>query len=107
FDEDRLTGEVRHVLVRSRAKGELYLVIVVAKDEKPRWLDAAIEKLAALEKPPVRIALNVSPQRERKMMLSDETRILRGPAHYRTEIEEITYHVSPSSFFQTNKKNAA
>jgi 23S rRNA (uracil1939-C5)-methyltransferase len=100
WDEDRATGDVRHVLVRAGARtGDLYGVVVVRHEEIP-WLDQFTEKARSLGL--VGLALNVSPMRERDLVLGPETRVLFGPDRYRTEIAGITYHVSPTSFFQTN-----
>ncbi len=104
WEPSRGTGDVSHVLVRAGQKtGELYGV-VVAKHARLPWLDRVVERARSLGA--VGLALNVSPPRERELVLGPETRILAGPPRYRTEIAGITYHVAPTSFFQTNAAGA-
>jgi 23S rRNA (uracil1939-C5)-methyltransferase len=104
WDESRERGDARHVVVRAGAgSGELYGVLVARQAELP-WLPAFVEKARGLGA--VGLALNVSPPREREFVLGPETRVLWGPPRYRTTIGGITYHVSPTSFFQTNSSGA-
>src|SRR5205807_109677 len=66
-------GDARHVLVRKGAKtGELYGVLVARTDDLP-WLDRFVERARGLGG--VGLALNVSPPRERDLVLGPETRV--------------------------------
>jgi len=92
--------EMRAVVVRAGAgTGELHAVVVARHDRLP-WL----ERFVALARPlgATGLALNVSPERERDIVLGPETRVLEGPPRYRTRVAGIEYLVSPTSFFQTN-----
>ncbi len=104
YDQDRFTGEVRHVLVRAGAgTGELYAVLVARAGELP-WLPRFVESARSLGA--VGLALDVSAPREQELVLGGETRVLWGEARYRTEVAGITYHVQPTSFFQTSAAGA-
>ncbi|MBI3724262.1 23S rRNA (uracil(1939)-C(5))-methyltransferase RlmD [bacterium] len=104
WDERHDRGDVRHLVIRRGAgTGELYAVLVARHEELP-WLSRFVEEARALG--PVGIALNVSPPRERDLVLGAKTRVLFGPPRYRTTVAGLTYHVSPTSFFQTNAAGA-
>ncbi len=100
YDETTGTGLVRHVLIRyGFFTGEL-MVCVVANGEKLPEEAALVEKL--LELPELAsIILNINKKRS-NVILGDEIRTLWGKPYITDRLGDISYQISPLSFYQVN-----
>ncbi len=100
YDEAAGTGLVRHVLIRyGFFTGELMVCLVVNGKSIPRW-----RKLveALLEIPGMAsITLNINEKRT-NVILGEELRLLWGKDYITDRIGDITYRISPLSFYQVN-----
>lgn len=100
YDEERGTGLVRHVLIRyGFFTGELMVCLVVNGEKLPEE-SVLVEKLREL-KETVSITLNVNKKRS-NVILGDELRVLWGKPYITDRLGEISYQISPLSFYQVN-----
>ena len=100
YSEETGKGLVRHVLIRKGfATGELMMCLVINGKKLPHK-EQLIEKLTALEGMRS-ITLNVN-QKKTNVILGEEVITLWGEDYIQDNIGEITYRISPLSFYQVN-----
>ena len=100
YSEETGKGLVRHVLIRKGfATGELMVCLVINGKKLPHK-EQLIEKLTALEGMKS-ITLNVN-QKKTNVILGEEVITLWGEDYIQDNIGEITYRISPLSFYQVN-----
>ncbi|MCD8078645.1 MAG: 23S rRNA (uracil(1939)-C(5))-methyltransferase RlmD [Lachnospiraceae bacterium] len=100
YDEATGRGLVRHILVRQgRATGEIMVCLVVNGRRLPH-ADRLVETLCAIPGM-TSISLNVNRQRN-NVILGQELINLYGPGHIVDRIGDISYQISPLSFYQVN-----
>lgn len=102
YNETTGKGLVRHVLIRyGFFTGELMVCLIINGTKLP-----SSEKLveALCEIPGMTsISLNIN-KKQTNVILGDELRLLWGKPYITDKIGEITYQISPLSFFQVNPK---
>ena len=107
YDEINDTGIVRHLLIRKAfGTGELMIMPVVksfeAFDEKMRGrLVEALKGIPGL----VTIVLNENP-RKTNVILGRAERVIFGPGYITDTMKDLTFRISPSSFYQINSEQA-
>ena len=97
---DRLDGVARHVVVRvARHSGEVLVTLVVTRND-PR-LKAVTRRLVSDVARMDGLHLNIN-TRPGPQLFGPETRKLHGRDRLREQIADVSFLISPTSFFQTN-----
>lgn len=100
YDEKSGTGLVRHVLVRYGFRsGQLMVCLIVNGTKVPKAADL-VDRLAAI-KGMTSISLNVNEQRT-NVILGDVVKTLWGADVIEDSIGNVTFQISPLSFYQVN-----
>lgn len=100
YSEQTHTGHVRHVLLRNSQAGEWMMVWVTAGKNMPR-AQAIAADLKARYPQIVTMLVNRNPHKDHRM-LGERTDILYGAGYLEDVIEDLTFRISPESFFQVN-----
>lgn len=100
YNETTGKGLVRHVLIRNGfTSGEVMVCIVVNGKKLPR-AEKLVDELIKIEGM-TSITLNVNEKRT-NVILGEEVRLLWGTTFIQDNIGDITYRISPLSFYQVN-----
>lgn len=100
YNEATGKGLVRHVLIRTGfTSGEIMVCIVVNGRNLPR-AEKLVDELIKIEGM-ASITLNVNEKRT-NVILGEEVRLLWGTTYIQDNIGDITYRISPLSFYQVN-----
>lgn len=100
YDETTQTGTVRHVLVRKGFHtGQWMVCMIINAKTLPHW-----EKLVeALKEIPGMTSISINQNRKNtNVILGDHTELLYGAPVIEDRIGDITYEISPESFYQVN-----
>lgn len=101
YDEDRRTGIVRHILIRtSKHYDERMVVLVTTVDTFPARGDF-IKALKNKNPEITTIVQNINP-RDTNVILGEKQRILSGKGYIRDLLCGIEFKISPKSFYQVN-----
>lgn len=100
YSEEKHTGHIRHILLRNSLKGEWLMVWVTAGKNMPRSQAIAAD-LKAKYPQIVTMLVNRNPHKDHRM-LGERTDILYGDGYLEDAIEDLSFRVSPESFFQVN-----
>ena len=103
YDEDRRTGDLRHILIRvSHASGETLVALVTAAKDFPHRADlvSAIHQ----KNPFVSSVVQIINNRDTNMVVEadDEEILLYGRGYITEELCGLRFDISAKSFFQTN-----
>lgn len=104
YDENRLTGVLRHVMGRVGANGDAMVVLVTARKELPKakeivnFLRQRVPKLVSVQQ-------NIQTYHN-NVVLGRETKLLWGKSAIRDAIGPLSFQISPRSFFQVNTAQA-
>ena len=105
YDESAHAGIARHVVVRaSFSTGELLVTLVTASSDFP-WREAWVKGLLAAVPGLAGVAQNVNLAQTNAIM-GEKTRILWGRPYIVERLEELSFEISPASFFQVNTAQA-
>lgn len=100
YNETTGKGLVRHILIRTGfTSGEIMVCIVVNGKKLPR-AEKLVDELIKIEGM-TSITLNVNEKRT-NVILGEEVRLLWGTTFIQDSIGNITYRISPLSFYQVN-----
>jgi 23S rRNA (uracil1939-C5)-methyltransferase len=101
YDERRHQGVLRHVLARvGRGTGETMAVLVTNGPEFPSGKKIAQELLERIPSL-VSVVQNINPE-QTNVVLGRKSRVLAGRDHILDTISDLTFAISPVSFFQVN-----
>ncbi len=100
YDETLHKGLVRHILIRRAAATGQLMVCLVINGKKLPAADGLVRSLFEVEGMTT-VGFNVNMGRT-NVILGEKTVILRGPGYITDRIEDISFHISPQSFFQVN-----
>ena len=103
YDEDRKTGILRHLLIKTNRTESEALVTLIVKDERLPGRKDFARLLMAEVKEVQGVVFNVNP-RATNVILGDKDVLILGYPHFRDTIFEKTFLVSTKSFYQTNSK---
>jgi 23S rRNA (uracil1939-C5)-methyltransferase len=108
YDEGRLTGTLRHVVLRANHAGEVLAVLVVARPGAPGVAELA-RRLRAARPEVVGVVENLN--RTRGNVIYGEgagaDRLLEGAAALEERVGDVRLRLSPRAFFQANRDVAA
>lgn len=105
YDEATHTGLIRHVMTREAADGTAMLVLVANGARIPDM--EALISLAAAAAPGLRGILLSENRRQTNVILGDGMRTLWGEGTLEDTLGGFSFRVSPRSFFQVNRTQAA
>jgi 23S rRNA (uracil1939-C5)-methyltransferase len=105
YDEGRLTGTLRYVVLRASAAGAVLVTLVIARDAFPQGA-ALADELRAAHPEIVGVVQNVNPTRG-NVIFGDRERTLAGSAALEDRVGPVRLRVSSRSFFQANRDVAA
>ena len=100
YDENTGKGLVRHVLIRYGFFTDEMMVCVIINGEKLPEEDILVKSLREIPET-VSVMVNVNKKRN-NVILGEKVRLLWGQPYITDKIGEISYQISPLSFFQVN-----
>jgi 23S rRNA (uracil1939-C5)-methyltransferase len=104
FDLRNQTGLMRNLIIRTSTTGEVMLIVVFFKDDKPS-IDALMNHLA--EKfPEITSLLYIINQKANDTITDQTVHVFKGKDHIFEEMEGLRFKIGPKSFYQTNSEQA-
>ena len=100
YDENTGKGGVRHVLIRYGFFTDEMMVCLIINGEKLPGEEALVKSLCQIPET-VSVMVNVNKKRN-NVILGEKVRLLWGQPYITDKIGEISYQISPLSFFQVN-----
>ncbi len=100
YDEQTRKGLVRHVLIRYGFHTKEIMVCIVVNGEKLSYADVFVKELCKL-KGMTSISINVN-QQNTNVIMGQEVKVLWGQPWITDRIGDISYRISPLSFYQVN-----
>ena len=100
YDENTGKGLVRHVLIRYGFFTDEMMVCLIINGEKLPGEEALVKSLCQIPET-VSVMVNVNKKRN-NVILGEKVRLLWGKPYITDKIGEISYQISPLSFFQVN-----
>ena len=102
FNEDSLRGGIRHIQIRCSNLNE-YMVIFVSGSKRVNKLDLLIKDLLKRFKEIKTVILNIN-NKHTSMVLSNTNIVLYGKGYIYDKLCGMKFKLSPSSFYQVNKR---
>ena len=100
YDEECGTGIVRHALIRvGFHTGQILVCLVINADSLPH-ADKLTERLIKIQGM-TSVCLNIN-KKKTNVILGEKVVNLFGPGYLEDKIGEVTFQISPQSFFQVN-----
>ena len=100
YDENTGKGLVRHVLIRYGFFTDEMMVCLIINGEKLPGEEALVKSLRQIPEA-VSVMVNMNKKRN-NVILGEKVRLLWGQPYITDKIGEISYQISPLSFFQVN-----
>ena len=100
YDENTGKGVVRHVLIRYGFFTDEMMVCLIINGENLPGEEALVKSLRQIPEA-VSVMVNVNKKRN-NVILGEKVRLLWGQPYITDKIGEISYQISPLSFFQVN-----
>ncbi|HVZ73783.1 MAG TPA: 23S rRNA (uracil(1939)-C(5))-methyltransferase RlmD [Polyangia bacterium] len=104
-DELTRVGDLRHVVLRANAEGQVHAILVTARAEVT-GLDALVDALRTARPEVVGVVQNVNSSRG-NVIFGHETRALAGVGTLEDRVGDVKLRLSPGAFFQANRDVAA
>ena len=101
YDEDRGTGQLRHVLIKTSRAYDEALVTIVSADPQIEFLDQVAKRLVQAVPQVKGVVLNINTARTNVILGTREKRIW-GDTKIREKVLGKDFTISSKSFFQTN-----
>lgn len=101
YNEEQHTGELRHIMVRTGFVTKEAMVVLVTRSNKLTGKDMIIRELTERFPQIKSIAQNINDKRT-NVIMGSKTKILWGEEYIYDKIGDITFAISPKSFFQVN-----
>ncbi|WP_285320138.1 23S rRNA (uracil(747)-C(5))-methyltransferase RlmC [Pseudarthrobacter sp. lyk4-40-TYG-27] len=106
YDVPRRAGELKHVIITESPDGEIMLRLVLRSEQVlPRIRKHLPELLAALPQVKV-VSVNLHPE-HKAVLEGDREILLTSQETLAMRVNDVTLHLRPQSFFQTNSEMAA
>ena len=100
YDEATGKGLVRHIMIRYGFHTDEMMVCLIINGEKLPGEEALVKSLRQIPET-VSVMVNVNKKRN-NVILGEKVRLLWGQPYITDKIGEISYQISPLSFFQVN-----
>lgn len=100
YNEEKHQGYIRHIVTRYSKANDYIQIIIVTNSKKLPNEQQLVESLSAISKVEG-ILINTNTEKT-NVILGKEFRVLFGKAHIYDNIGELSYRISPNSFFQIN-----
>lgn len=100
YDEATGKGLVRHIMIRYGFHTDEMMVCLILNGDKIPAEKALVESLCEIPEM-TSITINVNKKRN-NVILGDQLRLLWGQSYITDSIGDISYQISPLSFFQVN-----
>lgn len=100
YNEETGTGVVRHALIRvGYHTGQILVCLVINADRLPHAekLVERLQKISGMTS----VCLNIN-KKKTNVILGEKVETLFGPGYLEDKIGEVTFQISPQSFFQVN-----
>ena len=104
FDEANQSGELRYVSMRSTGTGEALVTWIGAKE--PAWAKDLAQRMME-EVPGVRGVLWAENVAAKNAIWDQAPHVLAGAAHVDETVHDLTFRISPRSFFQVHRAQAS
>ena len=100
YNEETGTGVVRHALIRvGYHTGQILVCLVINADRLPH-AEKLVERLQKISDM-TSVCLNIN-KKKTNVILGEKVETLFGPGYLEDKIGEVTFQISPQSFFQVN-----
>ena len=101
YDEDRRTGIIRHVLIRTSLSTDEVMVVLVCNQESFPGRNNFVKELVR-QNPNISTVIQNTNKRDTNVILGDKEKVLFGRGFIVDEILNFKFVISPDSFFQVN-----
>ncbi|MEQ6375597.1 23S rRNA (uracil(1939)-C(5))-methyltransferase RlmD [Bacillaceae bacterium S4-13-56] len=101
YDEDSHQGVLRHIMVRTGQQTGDVMVVLITKTKKLPNAEKIVEEITEAFPNVKSIAHNINFKRT-NVIMGDETHILWGEEYIKDSIGDISFAISPRSFYQVN-----
>ena len=101
YDEDRRSGVIRHVLIRTSLSTNEVMVVLVSNVESFPGRNNFVKELVK-QNPEVSTVIQNTNKRDTNVILGEQEKVLFGRGFIVDEILGFKFHISPDSFFQVN-----
>ena len=103
YDEDRETGIIRHLLIKTSQAYDEALVTLIVTTPTIKGLNAFSKELTEQVKEVKGVMLNIN-KRHTNVILGEEERKVYGYSRIKDKIFDLDFLISSKSFYQTNPK---
>jgi len=103
YDEKRHQGDLRHIVIRIAEATNEAMIILVTRTKTLKHKNKIVEQLKQQFPHVTSIVQNINSKRT-NVILGNETNILWGESYIYDEIGDLTFAISPRSFYQVNAK---
>ena len=101
YDEDRRTGIIRHVLIRTSLSTDEVMVVLVCNQESFPGRNNFVKELVR-QNTNISTVIQNTNKRDTNVILGDKEKVLFGKGFIVDEILNFKFVISPDSFFQVN-----
>ena len=101
YDEDKGTGLIRHVLIRTSYHYKEIMVTLVTTMDEFKGKNNFVKALVSSNKDIVSVVQNIN-KRHTNVILGEKERVLYGKSFIKDDILGVTFHISSKSFYQVN-----
>ncbi len=102
YDEDRFSGDLRHVLLRRGNKTGEVLVLLILGHSKVKRLKEFARSIKQENECVVTVSFQVNDEKTSMILSSNPVKTLVGPGFIHSKLFDLDFRISPSSFFQIN-----
>ncbi|TRM11584.1 23S rRNA (uracil(1939)-C(5))-methyltransferase RlmD [Lentibacillus cibarius] len=103
YDEETDQGVLRHIMVRTGEETNDAMIILVTRTQKLPHRDELVKELTGTYPHIKSIVHNIN-DKQTNVILGKKTEIVWGDAYIYDKIGDVTFAISPQSFYQVNPK---
>ncbi len=105
YDEETHRGLIRHIIVRAGVNTDQYMLIFVTKEKDfPNKADIAAKVIERFPQV-IGVIQNIN-KAKTNVILGEDTLVIAGKIKIQEKIKDLSFDISPVSFFQTNTGQA-